>query len=107
LVIGQQALVDDVRELPLEAAAGFRGGLGLGELALVVLALTGQPVPAKVAAGGLDWGGAAVAGVVVSTGEAGDVPAVGDDLGGEDRSETVDLSLDPPLRFSRRLERVG
>ena len=36
-MIGEQALVDDVRQLSFEAPASLRGGLGLGEFALVVV----------------------------------------------------------------------
>ncbi len=35
-VIGDQVAVDDVGQVPLEAAAGLLGRLGLGDLALVV-----------------------------------------------------------------------
>ena len=88
-VIGDQVAVDDVGEVPLEAAAGFLGGFGLGELALVeglpwadvsdladrdqvqggvelAVAAPVQPMAAHVAAGGLDGGGAGVAGEVVA-----------------------------------------
>ncbi len=91
-MIGDQVAVDDVGQLPFEAAAGLLGRLGLGDLALVVrLSGTGvadladrdqvqggvelavatpvQPMPAQIAAGGLDRGGAGVAGEVVTVGK--------------------------------------
>ena len=81
-VIGDQVAVDDVGEVPLEASAGFLGGLGLGEFASVVglpwagvadladgdevqggvelaVAAPVQAMAADGAAGGLDRGGAA------------------------------------------------
>lgn len=42
----------------------------------------GEPVTALVAAGGVDRGGAAVAGVVMPTGESGYVTTMGEDLRG-------------------------
>jgi hypothetical protein len=86
-VIGGQVAVDDVGQVPLEAAAGLLGRLGLGDLALVVrLSGTGvadlvqgsvelavatpmQPMPAQIAAGGFNRGGAGVAGEVVTVGK--------------------------------------
>jgi hypothetical protein len=76
-VVGDQVAVDDVGEVPLQASAGLLGGLGLGQLALVeglswagvadladrdqvqggvelAVATPVQPMPADVAAGGLD-----------------------------------------------------
>ncbi len=113
-MVGQQPLVDDVRQLTFEAASGLGGCLCLAELPPVVIlsgtrvaglahgddvdgsielvvARPGQAVPAVVAAGRFDWRGAAVAGVVVPAREAGDVTAVRDDLGGDDRPEAVHL----------------
>lgn len=37
-MVGEQPLVDHVGQLPFQAAAGLGGGLGSGELALVVVA---------------------------------------------------------------------
>jgi hypothetical protein len=113
-MVGDQVVVDDVGQVSFEASSGFLGGLGLGELALVVglpgagvadladrddvqraveLAVVGavEPVAAQIAAGGLDRRGAGGAGVVVAVGEAADVTGVAEDLGGQDRAEAVDL----------------
>ena len=105
-MIGEQVTVDDVGELPFEAAAGFLGSLGFDQLALVVglpwagvadladrdqvqggieLAVAGpvQPMAANITAGGLDRGGAGVAGEVVAAGESGDVAGVAEQFGGQ------------------------
>ena len=89
-------VVDDVGQAAFEAAAGFAGCLAFGDLAEVVLAAGSgvpglgdgddadggvelavaaarEPVADMVAAGGVDGGGAGVAGVVVLVREAADV----------------------------------
>src|SRR5918994_3489656 len=88
-MVSHQVPVDHVGELPLERPAGLLGRLGLAQLALVVdlpwagvadladrdqvqggvelaVAAPVQPMPADIAAGGLDRGGAGVAGEVVA-----------------------------------------
>src|SRR5512132_3732572 len=48
-------------------------------------------MPAGVAAGGLDWGGAGVTGEVITVREAGDVAGVAQQLGGQHRADPKDL----------------
>jgi hypothetical protein len=65
-----------------------------GEVERVVeraVAGAGQPVPSLLTAGDLDRGGAAVAGVVICAGKAGDVTGVADELGGQDLADAEDL----------------
>lgn len=114
LLISTDVSVDDVGEASFEGAAGFVFGFVLGEFALEVqtsragiaglahcdgvqcrvelaVAAGVESVSDLVAAGGIEWCGAGVAGEVVGGGESSDVADVAEDFGGQDESETVDV----------------
>jgi hypothetical protein len=119
VVIGAELAVDDAGELAFEAAEGFGWGLVLGERAAIVVASgsgvhrldvgshaqgavegsiagSGEPVAFDFAAGGFDGCGAGAAGVVPDVGEAGDVAAVPEDLGGQDVADPKDVGKGGP-----------
>jgi hypothetical protein len=60
-----------------------------------------QPMPAQIAAGGLDRGGAGVAGEVVPVREAGEVAGVAHQLGGQHRPDPVHLGQGGPVVVDR------
>ena len=121
--VDDQLSVDGVADAPLEGTHRFLAAVTLSLLAQVVATTGGvvtdlgdrdhvdgvvelavatrvEPVPDYRSAGGLDGGGGVVAGVVPGAGEPPDVTAVADQVGGDDRPDSIQADHRGPGRFN-------